>query len=229
MRTIAIIPARGGSKRIPQKNIKDFLGKPIIAYTIEKALESNLFDKVMVSTDSIEIKTIAEKFGAEVPFLRSKKNSDDYATTENVIEEVIQEYKAKDENFDTVCCLYPTNPLLNIFYLSKGMEKLEKENLDSVFSITKFTFPIQRAFLFKKDKVLPREPENFYKRSQDLEETYQDAAQFYWVNTSAFNKFNTMLTKNTGGVIIENSAVQDIDTIEDWKLAEMKYKALSLK
>lgn len=227
MRSLAVIPARGGSKRIPLKNIRDFLGKPIIAYSIEKALESNLFDKVMVSTDSIKIKTIAQKYGAEVPFLRSKKNADDFATTDDVIREVLHEYKAKDENFDIVCCLYPTNPLLNIIDLSKGMDKLKNENFDSVYSITKFTFPVQRALRVYENKIHPREPENYYKRSQDLEEVFQDAAQFYLVKTSAFNQSNTMLTNKTGAVIIENSAVQDIDTISDWKLAEIKYKALS--
>lgn len=228
MRILAIIPARGGSKRIPNKNIKDFLGKPIIAYTIEKAFKSNLFDKIMVSTDSIKIKTVAQKYGAEVPFLRSDKNADDFASTYDVIKEVIDEFKARDQYFDIVCCLYPTNPFLNVINLSKGLEKLKKENLDSVFSITKFTFPIQRAFLLKNDKVRPREPENFCKRSQDLEETFQDAAHFYWVKTSVLNQFNSMLTKNTGGVLIENIAVQDIDRKTDWKIAEFKYKILNL-
>jgi N-acylneuraminate cytidylyltransferase len=225
MSKIAIIPARGGSKRIPRKNIKDFLGKPIIAYSIQVALESGLFDEVMVSTDSQEIADIAIKYGASVPFLRSKKNSNDYASTVDVVEEVLSEYKKIDKNYKYICCFYPTSPLINKDHLIKGMKLIEEFDLDSIFTVIPFSHPIQRAFFVNKFGFIEMiNPENAKFRSQDLQKTYHDAGQFYFLNSDRFLKEKKIFMEKTLPLILSDLDAQDIDSEEDWKMAELKYK-----
>ena len=221
---IAIIPARGGSKRIPRKNIKDFLGKPIIAYSIQAALDSNLFDEVMVSTDDYEIAKIAKQFGAKVPFMRSAKNSNDFASTYDVIEEVINQYKIRGIEFDKICCIYSCAPFIGPEILIKALEKLEDKKFDSVFPVLQYSFPIQRALKREDDKITMIVEDNLNIRSQDLEESYHDAGQFYWCKTKQLLKSKKLLTSNTGCVVISELEAQDIDTKKDWKLAELKYR-----
>ena len=224
MKTIAIIPARGGSKRIPRKNIKDFLGKPIISYSIEAALTSNLFNEVMVSTDDIEIGNIAKIFGAKVPFFRSTKNSDDYATTSEVIVEVLNEYKKQNMAFDYICCIYPTAPFINSSIIVNSFQTLIKNNADTIIPVVRYSYPIQRAFKVNNNGELAYIlPENAKKRSQDFEASYHDAGQFYWMNESAFVKKNKIVTKNTYPFFLSDYQVQDIDNLEDWIIAENKY------
>ncbi len=224
MGNICIIPARGGSKRIPRKNIKPFLGKPIIAYSIQAALDSGLFDEIMVSTDDNEIAEIAKQYGAKVPFLRSKKNSDDFATTFDVIEEVINAYKSNGMEFDNLCCLYSCAPFVNVQTLNSGVKLLTKNRFDTVFPILAFSFPIQRALSESEGKITMIQEEHLTTRSQDLEERFHDAGQFYWCHTKAVMKSRKLLTSNTGGLVISELEAQDIDTETDWKLAELKYK-----
>lgn len=227
MRNLCIIPARGGSKRIPRKNIKNFLGKPIIAYSIEMAIQSGLFVEVMVSTDSEEIAEIAIKYGAIVPFLRSNKNSDDFAATVDVIEEVILRYENVGQLFDNCCCIYPTAPFVTPVLLKLGLDHLSKNEFDSVFSIMKFSFPIQRAIKIENGKIQMCNPENISVRSQDLEETFHDAGQFYWIKPKKILSLRKIITDNSGGIIIKENEAQDIDTFSDWELAELKYKRLN--
>jgi len=224
MKNLAIIPARGGSKRIPKKNIKNFLGKPIIAYSIEAALKSELFDEVMVSTDNQEIANLSIKYGAKVPFFRSAVNSDDFATMADVLEEVVDQYKKQRRFFDCVCSILPTAPLLSITNLKKGYELLNSGRFESVRSITAFSYPIQRALEFKNEEVSMFNPEHLRTRSQDLPAAYYDAAQFYWF---FFNK--GLLAANKGAIVLKNIEIQDIDTKEDWEIAELKYKVLFQK
>jgi pseudaminic acid cytidylyltransferase len=225
MSNICIIPARGGSKRIPRKNIKVFLGKPIIAYSIQAALDSKLFDEVMVSTDDEEIAEIAKQYGASVPFMRSQKNSDDFATTFDVIEEVVLQYKSElNKEFENLCCLYSCAPFVTGKTLNLAHEELEEKQFDSVFPIIAFSFPIQRALSKKEGKLEMIQPENLNKRSQDLEECYHDAGQFYYCKTLELLTSKKLLTANTGGIVISELEAQDIDTEIDWKLAEIKYK-----
>lgn len=224
MGNICIIPARGGSKRIPRKNIKSFLGKPIIAYSIQAAIDSGLFDEIMVSTDDKEIAEIAKQYGAKVPFLRSPKNSDDFATTFDVIEEVINAYKANGMEFDNLCCLYSCAPFVNGQTLNSGVKLLTESRFDTVFPILAFSFPIQRALSESEGKITMIQEEHLTTRSQDLEERFHDAGQFYWCRTKAVMKSRKLLTSNTGGLVISELEAQDIDTETDWKLAELKYK-----
>ena len=224
MKTIAIIPARGGSKRIPKKNIKEFCGKPLIFYSIQAAIKSGIFDEVMVSTNDNEISDIALQFGAKVPFFRSEKNSDDYAGTDAVLKEVLDYYSDQGEDFQIGCCIYP-NPFTNISSLKEGYEKLKKNNYDCVFSAVKYSYPIQRSFrVDKEDKIKMLEPESYIKRSQDLEETYHDAGQFYWFNTSSFVRNLKLWTNNTSIINLKEIEVQDIDTLDDWEVAELKFQ-----
>ncbi len=225
MGNICIIPARGGSKRIPRKNIKLFLGKPIIAYSIEAALQSGLFEEVMVSTDDEEIAKIAKQYGANVPFLRSAKNSDDFATTFDVIEEVVLKYKeGLNTQFDNVCCLYSCAPFVTGETLKLAYQELENKQFDTVFPVIAFSFPIQRALSKKEGKITMIDEKNLTVRSQDLEETYHDAGQFYWCKTDKLLSTKKLLTDNTGGIQISELEAQDIDTETDWKLAELKYQ-----
>lgn len=226
MSNLAIIPARGGSKRIPGKNIKFFLGKPIIAYSIEAALESNLFDEVMVSTDDKEIAEIAINYGAKVPFFRSDKNADDYATTVDVLLEVLEEYKAQDRTFENIACLYPSAPFTSSKKLKEAYTKMRNEKLDAVFPVMPFSFPIQRALRIKDEKLKFFYPEFEKSRSQDLEKAYHDAGQFYFINTAGLLKNNSILSENTGAILITELEAQDIDNETDWKIAEIKYELL---
>jgi N-acylneuraminate cytidylyltransferase len=223
MSNICIIPARGGSKRIPRKNIKDFLGKPIIAYSIEAALASKLFDEVMVSTDDAEIAEIAKQYGAKVPFLRSKENANDFATTYDVIEEVILEYKKNHKTFKQACCIYPCAPFISPLKLKEANSKLD--SFDTVFPVVEYGFPIQRAVKkIEDEKLIFLQPEFELSRSQDLESSYHDAGQFYWFNIERLLQNKTIMSNNTGAVVLNEMEVQDIDTETDWKLAELKYK-----
>lgn len=223
-KNIAIIPARGGSKRIPRKNIKDFLGKPIIAYSIEAALKSELFDEVMVSTDDYEIAEVAKKYGASVPFMRSKENSDDFATTSDVILEVLEEYKRIVDDFDYFCCIYPTAPFITPHVLIESFNLMIKVKADSVIPVVKFNYPIQRALKINNNNKLEYIwPENINKRSQDFDHLYHDAGQFYWSNVDYFYKNERLISQNSVPFVLAQTVVQDIDNKEDWKLAEIKY------
>ncbi len=228
MKSLAIIPARGGSKRIPRKNIKDFLGSPIIKYSIDAAVDSGLFDEVMVSTDDNEIANITEKYGAKVPFMRSAKNSDDYTGLSEVCTEVINNYLEQGRKFDYVCCILPTAPFINKENLVKAKNiLLEEEKHDCIFAVTEYSYPIQRSLKIDGDFLLMRWPENFTKRSQDIEKSYHDAGQFYFIETNALLSEKKLFTEKAGAIILKNTEVQDIDTEDDWKLAEIKYKFLN--
>ncbi|MFC0184608.1 N-acylneuraminate cytidylyltransferase [Pseudarcicella hirudinis] len=221
---IAIITARGGSKRIPRKNIKNFLGKPIIAYSIEAALKSDLFDEVMVSTDDVEIAEIAQKFGAIVPFFRSSENADDFSTTADVLIEVLSRYQQEGKVFEFACCMYPTAPFISDSILKKAHNLLVDKNLDSIFPVQKFGFPVQRALTLKNEKLAWLHPENAAVRSQDLEPTFHDTGQFYFFRTASFLKTKTLLGPNTSGIEVSEMDAHDIDNEEDWKVAEFKYR-----
>lgn len=221
---IAIIPARGGSKRIPRKNINDFLGKPIIAYSIEAAIQSNLFDTIMVSTDDEEIAEIAKKHGAEVPFMRSNTNADDYATTSDVLLEVIDKYFQKEIIYNYCCCIYPTAPLITSKTLIKAHNNLIENNFDSVFPVVKYSYPVQRGLRIVNNKANMVWPENLNERSQDLEIIYHDAGQFYCFVVDNFIQNKVLFGDNSGVIELSENEVQDIDNEIDWKLAEMKYK-----
>lgn len=226
MKRIAIIPARGGSKRIPRKNIKLFLGKPIIAYSIKAALDSKLYDTVMVSTDDEEIKNIAMKCGAAVPFMRSIKNADDHATTVDVLLEVIKAYEKQGERYDQGTCLYPTAPLVSMNSLTLSFDLLKETNADTVITMTNFSYPIERALVLEDNKVAFANKENILKRSQDLQEYYHDTGQFYTFDIAKLKDKKSLFTDNSYAIKLSNLKVQDIDTIEDWKLAELKYQAI---
>ena len=225
MANLCVITARGGSKRIPRKNIKDFLGKPIIAYSIEAALKSGLFDEVMVSTDDGEIASIARQYGASVPFMRSVKTSDDYATTNDVLAEVISEYKNNNKFFSAICYLYPTAPFVTPEKLKQAFQILETSQCDFVLPVVKFSYPPQRSYLVKNGQLVRKNPEFSRARSQDLEPEYHDAGQFGIFYTEPFlASLKEGKELNRAPLLLKESEVQDIDTIEDWKIAEIKYK-----
>ncbi len=226
MSKVAIILARGGSKRIPRKNIKLFRGKAIIAYSIEVAIKSNLFDYVMVSTDDEEIAKIASQHGAQVPFKRSTKTSNDNATTAEALSEVLQELKKTGKQFEEACCIYPTAPLISVDSLNKAHDLLKK--YDTVFPVCAFSYPIHRGLKLNSDhKVEMLWPENENKRSQDLGTSYHDAGQFYWLNTERFLSSGKLFGSNSGSIVLDEMQVQDIDTETDWKLAELKHSLLN--
>ncbi|WP_272674276.1 MULTISPECIES: pseudaminic acid cytidylyltransferase [unclassified Providencia] len=228
---IAIIPARGGSKRIPRKNIKIFHGKPMIAYSIEAAIKSKCFDKIIVSTDDLEIANIAKEYGAEVPFLRPPELSNDYANTVEVIQHAILWYEENNISIDKVCCIYATAPFITSMDLINGFAKLDSNNnIDFVFSAAKFAFPIQRAIkLSSNEKVNMFYPEYELSRSQDLEESYHDAGQFYWGKKTAFLQKKSIFANSSEIVLIPRDRVQDIDTLEDWDFAELLYSIIKNK
>lgn len=223
-KVLAIITARGGSKRIPHKNIKEFCGKPIIAYSIEAALKSEIFDAVMVSTDDEEIKKIAIKYGAAVPFLRSKQTSNDYAATHEVVLEVLEDYKKIGKEFDYVCCVYPTAPFVTAKKLRESFEKLIDVDADTVLPVVGFSYPPQRCFVIKDNIASFKWPENRLKRSQDLEKLYHDSGQYYFMNTKRFIETKNLIMEKTVPVIVDEMEVQDIDNYEDWEMAELKYR-----
>ena len=225
MARLCVIPARGGSKRIPRKNIKPFLGKPIIAYSIEIAIESGLFDTVMVSTDDAEIAECAIKYGAKVPFLRSEINSNDYATTQSVLEEVLREYSNKGICWSTLFCLYPTAPLAQLESIKEGYDRLIKNDLDLVYPVVNFSYPIWRGLRRKESgQVEFIWPDNKNSRSQDLEDVYHDAGQWYWFNLK-YSRVELRYESNSS-ILLDNKVVQDIDSLTDWDMAELKYKNL---
>lgn len=224
---LAIIPARGGSKRIPRKNIKLFNGMPIIAHSIKAALESKLFDIVMVSTDDSEIASIAKNAGAEVPFYRSEKSSDDYATTLDVIKEVTEQYtKEKNISYNKVCCIYATAPFVTASKLQEAFDVFN-QGFDSVFPVIQFSSPTQRALKFNGDLVEMFQPEHINSRSQDLEKSYHDSGQFYWLDVEKVIQKNKLWTDNSSAIVVDEMEVHDIDTLEDWKVAEFKYRLLN--
>jgi len=226
MSSIAIITARGGSKRIPRKNIKEFLGKPIIAYSIEAALESGVFDEVMVSTDDEEIAEISKKYGAKVPFFRSEATSNDFATTADVLAEVIETYKGNGRLFDIVCCIYPTAPFITADKLKAAMQELLKSDSDAIVPVVRFSFPPQRGFIVDSGILKFQYPEYAIKRSQDLEPIYHDCGQFYIFKTEAFEREKKVIMDKTIPYMISETEVQDIDNETDWIIAEEKYKRL---
>ena len=226
MSSIAIIPARGGSKRIPRKNIKDFLGKPIIAYSIEAAFESQLFEEVMVSTDDEEIATIAQKYGAKVPFLRSAETANDIATTAAVLEEVLLHYKDQGIKFDYGCCIYPTAPLVNAISLKQAFLLLKEQNHETVMPVLRYGYPIWRSLKLENGKASMNWPEHLNSRSQDLPAAFHDAGQFYFFNVDLFMQSKSLFTSNSGAIELSEIEAQDIDNLTDWKLAELKYKLI---
>jgi N-acylneuraminate cytidylyltransferase len=226
MTSIAIITARGGSKRIPHKNIKDFCGKPIIAYSIEAALKSGLFDEVMVSTDSMEIADIAKGYGAHVPFLRSELTSNDYATTNDVLQEVLSEYEVRGIEYEVMFCIYPTAPFVTPGKLKIALDSLKRTNADSLLPVVAFSFPPQRGMIIRDDRIGYQFSEYKLSRSQDLEPMYHDCGQFYACKVEAFRKFKSIVTDNTIPLVLPENEVQDIDTESDWQIAEMKYRLM---
>ncbi|RKV96043.1 pseudaminic acid cytidylyltransferase [uncultured Campylobacter sp.] len=226
-KTIAVIPARGGSKRIPRKNIKPFCGKPMIAYSIEAAIRAGIFDEIIVSTDDEEIADIAKNAGASVPFMRPKELSDDFTATGAVVEHAIKFLQARGDRIKFVCTIYATAPLIDEFYIKLGLEKLRASNAKNAFSCTSMPFPIWRTFKIAKDgrcEMFWRE--NFAKRSQDLEEAYQDAGQFYWTNLDAPSSDEIFFGRDSIAIVLPRHLVQDIDTPQDWIRAEFLYEAV---
>ena len=223
MSSIAIITARGGSKRIPRKNIKAFCGRPIIAYSVEAALQSRLFDEVMVSTDDEEIAAVAKQYGATVPFLRSVKTSDDFATTADVLHEVLAEYKKCGQKFDWMCCIYPTAPFVTADKLRKSFQKLRDEKANALIPVVKFSYPPQRCFIMKEKYLQYKWPEYIRTRSQDLELLYHDAGQYYFWKV---DRFAEGVIPKTVPFLLDELEVQDIDNLADWQMAEMKYRMM---
>jgi len=228
MKNIAIIPARGGSKRIPRKNIKEFCGKPIIAYSIEAALKSDLFDEVMVSTDDEEIAEVAIKYGAKVPFFRSVDNSNDYATLVDVLLEVIHQYEVAGIEIENICCILPTAPLISSKRIVESFDLMDDKKYASIFPVLEYSYPIQRSLIKSTDGLIRMAwPENSSVRSQDLEKHYHDSGQFYWIKQKSLISEKTVFTTNTGVVELSQLEVQDIDTLDDWKMAEIKYQIIN--
>ena len=224
-KNLAIITARGGSKRIPRKNIKPFCGKPILCYSIETALSSGVFDEVMVSTDDEEIAQVAKQAGAKVPFFRSAETADDYASTDDVIMEVIKAYQQIGQHFDSFCCIYPTAPFLSSERLRSAMELLKEA--DSVMPVVPFSYPPQRGLIVNDAGFVERQfPEYATARSQDLPKIYHDCGQFYACRTDAFLAAGTTDVERLLPLVLTELEVQDIDTMEDWELAELKYRML---
>ena len=223
---IAVIPARGGSKRIPMKNIKNFSGKPIIAWSIEVAIKSKLFDRVIVSTDNHEIASIAKQHGADVPFMRSKHLSDDYTGTNAVVKDVIQNIHKNGEQVSYVCCIYATAPFVSSKYLIKAYQDLINQNKSYAFSVTTYSFPVERSFVINQSNVIENLfPDMTLSRSQDLQEVYHDAGQFYWGLADAFLNDLPIFSRHSIPIILPRYLVQDIDTIEDWKQAELMFES----
>ena len=223
---VAIIPARGGSKRIPRKNITLFHGKPLIAYSIEVALKSQLFKRVIVSTDDEEIASIAKEYGAETPFLRPQELSDDMSTSSDAVAHAIEYLKAQEEEFEYVCTLYPTAPFLQVKYLVQGYERLKNSDAKMAFSVTSMPFPIQRTFsITEEGRCQMFTPEHSKTRSQDLEESYQDAGQFYWERVDK-EWSDIPFGKDSIPIVLPRELVQDIDTPEDFRRAELMYAIL---
>ncbi|MEZ9511057.1 pseudaminic acid cytidylyltransferase [Vibrio breoganii] len=219
---LTIIPARGGSKRIPKKNIKMFLGTEIIGYPIRAALQAGLSHDVIVSTDSEEIGRVALKFGASVPFVRSEKNSDDFATTFDVIQEVLDKV---NKDYEFVCCIYPTSVFVTAEMIQQALRALkDDENATSIASVLQYSHPIQRSLSVKSSYLKSNHPECYNSRSQDLEINYHDAGQFYIFKAETVLEEKRLITKNCIPFVLDANKGQDIDTLEDWQIAEIMYK-----
>lgn len=227
---LAVIPARGGSKRIPRKNVRLFAGKPIIAWSIEAASGADLFDRIIVSTDDEEIAEVARQYGAETPFLRPKELADDFTGTDAVIKHAVGWYRDRGQSIDYACCIYPTAPFLRPAYLREGYQKLRSSGKSYAFSVTSFPFPIQRAIRINSEGVVePFFPEHVATRSQDLEPAFHDAGQFYWGTADAFLQGVENFSTASVPVVLPRWLVQDIDTEEDWVHAELLYRVLGLR
>lgn len=226
---LAVIPARGGSKRIPRKNIRLFAGKPMIGWSIEAARSSGLFDRILVTTDDEEIAQVAVGFGAEAPFRRPVELADDHTPTIPVIAHAIRWQIAQGTSPDQVCCIYATAPFIQAADIRRGLDLLRREACDYAFSVTSYAFPIQRALRVTPDeRVAMFNPEHFLTRSQDLEPAYHDAAQFYWGNVAPWLAERPLFGENSVPVILPRHRVQDIDTSEDWERAELMFGAMKL-
>ena len=225
---IAVIPARGGSKRIPRKNIRMFCGKPIIAYSISAAQQTGLFDQVVVSTDDDEIASVAREFGATTPFVRPKELADDFTGTNAVVKHAVAWFNTQSNDVTHACCLYATAPLLQARFITEGYEALSRSDAAFAFSVTSYAFPIQRALrVTPEGRVDAIYPEHRMTRSQDLEHAYHDAGQFYWGTARAFLEDLPVFAPHSIGVILPRHLVQDIDTLEDWDQAELMYRAIN--
>jgi len=218
-----VIPARGGSKRIPRKNIRSFHGKPIIAWSIEAALESGCFDRIIVSTDDPEIAAVGNEFGAETPFLRPDELSDDTAPTSVVVKHALEWHRDNGLIVDACCCLYATAPFLSGTSIREGLDKLQSTDADFVVSVTSFPFPIQRACRIQAGRLSMIDPAQYLVRSQDLEHTFHDAGQFYWGRSDAWIELKPIFGERTAPVVLPRFHVQDIDTLEDWESAEILF------
>ncbi len=224
---VAVIPARGGSKRILGKNVKSFCGKPMMVWSIEAALESGCFERVVVSTDDAEIAEVAKAHGAEVPFVRPEALSDDFTGTLPVVRHAAEALDMPDEA--ALCCLYATAPFVQAADLQRGLEVLESADLDYAFSVTSYAFPIQRALRITPDnRTKMFTPKAFNTRSQDLEEAFHDAGQFYWGRVAAWRAEKPIFDAKSAPVRLPRARVQDIDTPEDWQRAELMFKAAGL-
>lgn len=230
MNTIAIIPARSGSKRIPKKNIKDFFGKPMISYAIEATRQCGIFDRIIVSTDSDEVVRTAVRYGAEAPFLRPPELSDDHTPTAPVLLHALDFLHENGVETDYICCIYPTAVFIQPQYLIEGHRVITENRVKSVFSVTSYTFPIFRALrINSKQQLKMFWPEHEMTRSQDLPETYHDAGQFYWLDAGKFKKSGKIYGDDSMPVILPRYLVQDIDTPEDWEVAERLYRGFNYK
>lgn len=227
MKTLCIIPARGGSKRIERKNVKPFAGKPVIAYSIEAALKSGCFDEVMVSTDDEEIASVAKSYGAKVPFMRSEETANDFATTADVIIEVLDRYAESSCEFDSICCLYATAPFVTAERLKEGAVILESGEAEAAFTCVEYSYPIQRSLAINEQgRIGMKFPEFAKARSQDLQKSYHDAGQFYFTTVKALRRCGSLWGPDTMPIILPEMEVQDLDTLQDWELAELKYQFL---
>ena len=226
MKNLAIIPARGGSKRIPRKNVKTFLGKPMLAYSIEAALATGLFDEVMVSTDDEEIAEVARKYGAKVPFMRSAETANDYATTDDVLIEVVNKYSEMGMDYDNLCCIYATAPMIQPNDIISAYDRLLSSDFTIVYPVVPFSYPIWRCLDMAEDGTIKYHwPEFELSRSQDLQKEYHDSGTFYWHKVKPWMEG----VIKVGGIEVDETTIQDIDTETDWKIAEMKYKLLHEK
>ncbi|MFP4453940.1 MAG: pseudaminic acid cytidylyltransferase [Desulfobacterales bacterium] len=230
MKNVAIIPARGGSKRIPRKNIKNFHGKPMMAWPIEAAQKSELFDRIIVSTDDEEIAQVARDYGAEIPFMRPKELADDYTGTNAVVKHALEWLRKNDYFAQYACCIYATAPFLQAKCLEIGFDILKEGDCTFAFSVTSYSFPVQRSIRIRQDGyVEPIFPEHIPKRSQDLEEAYHDAGQFYWGKVKSFIEDKKLFSPKSKPVILPRHIVQDIDNIEDWERAELMFKSYQVR
>lgn len=227
-RKIAIIPARGGSKRIPHKNIKDFLGKPILAYSVQAACQTGMFDRIIVSTDDEEIARVARQYGAEVPFMRSEKNSNDYATVTDALLEVLDCLEERGDSYDSLCCILSTAPLVSTQDIIGSYRFMEDKKAPAICPVVAFSYPIWRSLKRDKDGGISMNwPEHINARSQDLPVAYHDSGSFYWADVKKLRQFGSFFMPGCLGWEVDEIRIQDIDTETDWKLAELKYKLLN--